>query len=315
MAFRFLLRAGNVKGIMGSIRGSRQSLRMKMLFVLFSLAALALLAAPAEAAVIKCKAKDGSITYTQTACPPGTSNADFAEETNPNRAPAGTPQGSMHDSPQNKGKGPSSTRAVLYQDAAYNCAMSRSQHSEACGVINDAVAFCEPKQNWGSEVCVALRDGLQAARSELNMSNGESRQKLRQVCAQGHSIACSMIDCPSDIYANGTDQQIRACAVQGKLPVTATWVRVENHDSGGTSTGKYVCLKKLERISSIGERLSYRETITVVSFGGSFSASPIPGETFGSAHAAATAGCEAKAEAAKPDTPRPAGKKKGAQAI
>jgi hypothetical protein len=309
MAPRFLLRTGFVKGIMGPVRRSRQSLRMKTLLALFTLTALLLSAAPSEASVNKCKAKDGSVTYTQTACPPGTSNADFPQDVDPNRAPPGT------KAVPGSSASPASTRAATYRDAAYNCAL-KDEDTNACGVINNAIAFCDPEANWNSEVCVDLLDGLQAARSELNSSGNAERATLREACASRGQFACTLVDCLAELSDRGTDQQLRTCATRIKLPATGEWVKVDARNmSGGNSTGRYLCLKRLQRATPTGQLVYHRESINVVSLSGEFAASSISGETFASAQAAASAGCRAKTSPPKPEVPPAFGKKKKSQSI
>jgi hypothetical protein len=101
--------------------------------------------------------------------------------------------------------------------------------------------------------------------------------------------------------------------------VSSTWVKLESKNSGNALTGygassKYVCLKKLERINDIGERLSYRETVTVLIFaplgGGKqeITVSSLPDEKFATADAAATAGCAAKT-APRQGAPKPTPRK------
>lgn len=286
---------------------------MRMLFALIALATLNLLSAPAGAAVIKCKAKDGSITYTQTVCPPGTTNADFPEEADPNRMLGGGSSGSSGAS----GGRPSSPQAVMFMNSAVSCVEHENQN--ACTVIDEAVTICEPQKNWGSQTCIALREGLQAARSNQYMTDERSKQRLRQICAKGGELACALNECPLDMFVKGSDEQVRACAARASMPVSGSWVKMSG---GGNGAGSYVCLRKVERVTSIGERLSSRVTINVVSFSPGpgaptqFTASSLPDERFATSNAAANAGCEAATAQAmrEPDSPRPA-KRKGQQTI
>ncbi len=282
---------------MGTRRRNPQSFAMgiKSLLVLAALAALSL-ATEAQAAVVKCKAKDGSITYTQTLCPAGTVNAELPEHLNADRpsSSAAAPSG---------GAGVGSSKAAMYRDSAIAC--SESPKSESCELLGDAITFCKPESSWNSEACLALKEGLQAARDRLNMADPQSQQRLREICAKGGNLACVFQECPADMYMNGPDQLVRACAARAGMPVSSTWVKLEGKNSGNGLTGfggssKYVCLKKLERTNDIGERLSYRETVTVLIFapvgGGSheITVSSLPDEKFATADAAATAGCAAK---------------------
>lgn len=285
----------------------------RTLSALVCLAFLGLAAPRAEAAVLKCKAKDGTITYTQTTCPPGTTNADFPEDWNPNHSP-GTSSGS-------RAGRPSSPQAVMFMNSAVACL--EDDDEAGCEVIGEAAIFCKPEQNWPSKTCVALREGVQAARDQVHMTDEGSKRRLRQLCASGGDFACSLKECPMDMFIKGSDEQVRACAARAKLPTSGTWVKVDH--AGGNGTGTYVCLKKVEMTSSIGEQLSFRESIKVVTFsqGGTgsptrFAASSLPDELFPTANAAATAGCEAKTSPRRNDAPPPApppGQKKPGQAV
>lgn len=264
--------------------------------------------APAEAAVLKCKAKDGTITYTQTTCPSGTTNADFPEDWNPNNS---TSTGGSSRS----GGQPSTAQGMLYRNAALACI--EEDDSEACSVIDDAVSFCRPEANWKAASCVALREGMQSARDTMLGADQESKRRLRQLCAQGGQMACAVQECPYDLFINGSDEQVRACAARAKLPVSGSWIKLETSGGGHNITGKYVCLRKVEKTSAIGERLSYREAITVMSFATGNGRpvehipSSLPDEKFATANAAATAGCEAKTAPRQKDAPRPDNKKPG----
>jgi hypothetical protein len=274
------------------------------------LAVLWFTALPADAAVLKCKAKDGSITYTQTTCPPGTTNADFSEHANPNHTPG---PGAAATS-----AGPSSPLAIAYGSHAYDCV--EDEDVRACRLIEEAMEVCTPERNWSTENCIALREGIQAARQRLTLTDEYSQQRLRQLCAKGARSACSVVECPLDLFVNGSEVEVRACAARASLPVTATWIRTEERMlSLGNTRSSFVCLKKLERVTGIGERIGYRETITVLSLSkrdGSPSqhrASSLPDETFPTAHAAATAGCDAKTTSEQPQAPKVP--RKGQQAI
>lgn len=282
----------------------------RALFALPCLISLGLVAPGAEAAVLKCKAKDGTITYTQTTCPPGTTNADFPEDWNPNKS-------APSRGPSTSARGPSTAQGMLYRNAALACIEQKD--AEACNVIDDGANFCKPESNWQAASCVALREGIQSARETMLGSDPESKRRIREICAKGGRMACEIQECPMDMFTKGTDDQVRACAARAKLPVSGSWVRMDTNEGGRNITGRYVCLRKVERISPIGERLTYRETITVMSFspgnGGPVEHIPssLPNDKFATADAAATAGCEAKtAPMAEPPKPE---KKKGGQAV
>jgi hypothetical protein len=74
---------------------------------------VALLAAPAHAGLYKCARNDGSVTYQEEPCPPGTELRDFARDPAPVsvipfRVPAGTTE--THAAPREKAVKPASER-------------------------------------------------------------------------------------------------------------------------------------------------------------------------------------------------------------
>jgi hypothetical protein len=281
-----------------------------MSFALTALLGLVLTTSPARAAVLKCKAADGSVTYTQTTCPPGTQNAEFSEHSDPNREAGAGDDGSA-SSKQHL----SSYKSAMYRDLALAC--TEREEADACEMLSQAIDFCVPEKNWPSAACKSLREGMGAARDKLSMADPASRQRLREICAQGGELACKFQECPPSMFINGSDQQVRACAARAGLPVSATWIRLESRTTGDGVTGwfatsKYVCLKLLERTDSIGDRRTYRESVIVrVSAprggGRTITVSSLPDEEFATPDAAATAGC-ASTTAARPEVPRPKAK-------
>ena len=175
------------------------------------------------------------------------------------------------------------------------------EDSGACSMIDDLATFCEPEVNWPSENCVALREGAQAARDSMTMSDGASKARLRQLCARGRALACERMDARSTHSPMVMTIRSAPCATRAKMPHSAAWIEFGDqaqrvhldhhfrvHEKGGTT-------------NSIGERLSVRQSIppsleSAPRQGAAteFTASALPGDAFTNLNAAATAGCEAK---------------------
>ena len=262
-------------------------------------ALLAVIVTPAESAVVKCKSADGSTTYTENTCPPGTKPADLPEGIS---SYGGS---SLNSTPQTV----SSPQAAAYQQAIEDCLKSDNDTSFACQNLESMTRACKTPEAHATENCAALRQAAAAARAHMNLADPQSKKYLRQICGEDGGLACMVIECPFNIFVEGTDEQVRACSARLQLPTSSSWVQWDKNHNGSYGTTRYICLKKFSRMNSIGEIRPYRQEITVVSMvpkqgmRAEHAASTLPNEVFADRNEAATAGCAAVKQDGVPSPP------------
>ncbi|MET0350575.1 MAG: DUF4124 domain-containing protein, partial [Rhizobacter sp.] len=178
------------------------------------LALLVLVAAPVSAGVVKCKGADGSVTYTENSCPPGTRNMDLpAEATAP-------PPGSSTASGE-----PLSRKATMLKQQMDICLENSAD--AACTILEATASMCRDKANWNTPNCVAFKQAAEATREKIIAA--EKNPAMDPGCANGNSYACIQnqqrknADCNHSLN-EGSDVDARACAQRLNMPSAATWV-------------------------------------------------------------------------------------------
>lgn len=252
---------------------------------------LGLLTMPATAGVVKCKAADGAITYTQNACPAGTAPVDLDE-----RLSSGTAAPSSSAAVKSL-----SAPAMVFKSQMERCL--KNEADEACQTLDITAKLCRTKSEWSNPVCVAFRDAGEASRDQVMLTDDKSMRALRNACARGHSGACTEVVCAPNVFEEGDDDDVRACAHKKQLPFSSQWVQLGDYRSTDFSTYTFLCMQKLDRVNPFGVARKYRPRVSVVAkvpaggMSAQFRAANLPDESFGTAGQAAVAGCNAQVEA------------------
>ena len=243
----------------------------------------------APAGVVKCKGADGAITYTQNMCPPGTAPVNLDENIS---------SGST-SSPSSSAK-PLSAPAMVFKSQMERCL--KNDADEACQTLDITARLCRNKSEWQTSVCVAFREAGEASRDQVMLTDDKSMRALRSACAQGHSGACTEVVCAPNVFEEGSDDDVRACASKKQFPSSSQWVQLGDYRSSGFSTYTFLCMKKLDRVNSFGVARQYRPRVSVISkvppggLSAEYRAANLPDEPFATAGQAAVAGCNAQVE-------------------
>lgn len=291
-----------------AIMGDSRALRQIHVMGFRALMILLAFAAPAQAGLLKCKAADGSVTYTDTSCPPGTSNQDVSPEIS---APASsTPSAGNSDKPL-------STAALVFKHKIERCLQSQAQAD--CRPLDVTAEICNDKQGSKSAQCAPFWEAVEASRSLALGIDPRSVSSLRAACASGSQSACVQAACPPNVYNEGSDEQLRACAHQRRMGTSTHWIQSDEHRNGQSSSTNFTCMKKQEKVMSWGAKRTFRPQVIVISQvqpGGMravHKANNLPDEEFATAGEAATAGCAAEArkfeQQNQKEERKPAGKK------
>jgi hypothetical protein len=253
---------------------------------------LGFLALPATAGVVKCKAPDGAITYTQNACPAGTASVDLDERLSSGAAAAPSSSGTAKSL---------SAPAMVFKSQMERCI--KNEADEACQTLDITAKLCRIKSEWSNPVCVAFREAAEASRDKVMLTDDTSMRALRNACARGHNGACTEVVCASNVFEEGDDDDVRACAHKRQYPFSSQWVQLSDHRSTDFQSFTFLCMQKLDRVNSFGVSRKYRPRVSVlakVPAGGvsaQFRAANLPDESFGTAGQAAVAGCKAQVDA------------------
>jgi hypothetical protein len=264
-----------------------RSLRLALPFAVLLLAG----SPPVTAAgVVKCKGADGTVTYTQNACPAGTKPMDIP----PAYAPeAATP---------NTAKGRLSTQGMYFQTQIERCLASSGD--EACRMLDATAEICRNKAEWRNPNCLAFKEAAEATRDQIEMTDDRSMRALRAGCSVGHEPACVEVACPPNVFQRGQEVDVRACAHRRKFPSSSKWVQLSEQRSKDFSSYSFLCMQRLDGVNSFGVERQYRPTISVVGktmpgdISTTYRAGNLPDESFSTAGEAAVAGCKAQIEKA-----------------
>ena len=279
---------------MGFFQDRRHSRAMRLRPAAFSLTFLGAMligSAPAQAGLLKCRAPDGTVTYTDTSCPPGTSNQDVPPEFS-SRAPSGA---ATHGADK-----PLSTAALVFKDKMENCLKTES--SADCRPLDVAAEICNDKVNSRTSQCIAFWEAVDATRALALGMDPRRMSDARAACAGGDESACIQVACPPNIYNEGSDEQVRACAYRTKTAASTHWLQFDERRYGQSSSTTFLCMKKQEMVTSWGLKQTFRPQVVVISqvppvgLRAVHKVSSVADEEFATAGEAATAGCAAEAE-------------------
>jgi hypothetical protein len=255
-------------------------------------AALVLFAIPAAGAgVVKCKDGKGAITYTQNACPAGTSPVDLDQSFSPAETP-----------PSNPARPISSTAMAL--KGRMELCMSKPTE-EACGGLENAAQVCRRREEWTNPTCIAMKEAAEAISDQLTRRDENSRSLLRGSCERGARHACVSAACGGNTLNDGSDAEVRYCAETRRLPNSSQWVQLETHGATSHSTLTYLCMKRLSRVNSLGITIRYRPRVTIIGkvptggISSRYHTILLPTESFATAAEAAVAACQTQVEAAE----------------
>jgi hypothetical protein len=255
-------------------------------------AALILLATPAAGAgVVKCKDAKGAITYTQNACPAGTSPLEL----DPGFSPAET-------SPSGPAR-PISATGTAVKGRMERC-MSKPTE-EACEGLERAAEVCRRRDEWQNPTCIAMKEAAEAISDQLTRRDENSRSLMRGACERGERHACVSAACAGNTLNDGSDAEVRYCAETRRLPNSSQWVQLESQSATSHSTLTYLCMKRLTRVNSLGITIRYRPRVTIIGkvptggISSRYHTILLPTESFATAAEAAVAACQTQVEASE----------------
>jgi hypothetical protein len=240
------------------------------------------------AEVVKCKSSSGQITYTQSACPPGTSPLDL-----PDTVPADTGSSSFtRSSPRTL-----SPRGAEMKRLSDSCIRPRSAE---CGQFQEMQRFCARQENWPTADCKALREANQQELEHLTELGNSFRERDEQRCREGDEKACRAA---CSIGMDTPPERIKTCARRLNHEVGRTWAQ---QGGGGKSyVGRIegeslsiVCFAMVEFRNPVGMMVSMHPFTSVTRYqppGSAAMGYRLDQREFSTLDEAAVAGCEQSA--------------------